>query len=285
MLWTAASIDTGQPPVPVLDTGQFEAAQLQILSYDIHRTDTVADGSQEAVLSTLRKFHLRVGLLKDGHTVTTSDGMKLSAVLLFDNGNVVTDRSQSMEPPLLGGDGILDNGEASFDLRITVLSSLCRGSKFRVQVSAVDRPDLSAMTGPMRTITKLHRTPVSKTGSKCKSQKASDGAAVSRAPGDLSLEWPINNLLDEIAMSGFENAAFTEMVVDSGEWDGTERSKDELWAEVAANGSLILELQNRQAALFELLRKATAMEGGGVKEGCDLPLAYDSPEPLVELPD
>jgi len=180
--------------------------------------------------------------------------MKLSAILIFDNGNAVTDLSQSMEPPLLGGEAILSNGEALFELRITVLSSLCRGSKFRVRVTAVDRHAYRVITGPIRTITKLHRMPARK----AKLQKTSGEGSVrdtlttelaTLLPGD-TLEWSAS-LFDVCATAELSNVTTDRKVV------CTERTHEDIWDEVSANNALILELQNQQAALFEQLRHAT----------------------------
>eukprot|EP00325_Prymnesiales_sp_UTEX-LB-985_P007004 CAMPEP_0174710800 /NCGR_PEP_ID=MMETSP1094-20130205/12308_1 /TAXON_ID=156173 /ORGANISM="Chrysochromulina brevifilum, Strain UTEX LB 985" /LENGTH=323 /DNA_ID=CAMNT_0015909649 /DNA_START=59 /DNA_END=1030 /DNA_ORIENTATION=- len=257
--YLAGSIDTGQFPVS-LDTGQ--STRLEIISQDIHRTDNIADGT-EVVMSTLRKFNLRVAVVEDGNLVTHEDGMKLTATLIFDNGNTVTDLSQSMEPPLLGGEAIVDNGEANFELRITVLSSLCRGNKFRIQVAAVDQPQkYRAMTGPMRTITKLHRTPVSK--AKCQNTtEATNATTPVTQHDDLPLEWPIS-LLDEFGPADVVGTA-TEVECEVTTTCSEVKTREELWAEVTANGNLILELQSKQAALFQQLRAAisTASKDNG----------------------
>jgi len=263
--YTAASIDTGQNIAPALDTGQ---PRLEILSVDQHRVDTLADGTNEVVMSTLRKFSLRVGVCEqDGAVVSNEDGLKLNATLIADNGDVVTDLSQSCEPPLLGGEAIVDHGEASFELRITVLSSLCRGNKFRVLITAPDRPHLRVMSGPMRTITKLFRNPA--TRGKLQKTVAGEGSVIdamlvaptsplmtepiTTEPIDAPLEWP-TSLFEEFGPE-MVNEAVTEVVAT----DAPKRTRDELWEEVTLNGNLILELQAKQAKLFEELRVAHSM--------------------------
>jgi len=202
------------------------------------------------VMSTLRKFSLRVGLRDEAHAPSPlEDGLRLAATLVFENGDAVTERSQTLEPPLLGGEAVLERGEACFELRITVLSSLCRGNKFCVLVAAADRPELRVRTGPMRTITKLYRTPVPS-----KRQKENRDAEMSPATGKaaLPLEWPVA-FFDEI-----EKGEVLSMTATCDAASGLpDKTKDELWAEVTTNGNRILELQKMQRDLFEQLRTLT----------------------------
>jgi len=195
-------------------------------------------------MSTLKKFTIKVGLVDHNGVITEEeDGVQLSADLIFENGNVVTELSQSMEPALLGGDAVLNKGEAAFELRITVLSKLCRGSKFRVQVMALDRPSYRVSTGPMKTVTKLHRTP--------KLQKTSEGSVVGDGLGEGSvLGDELASIFDEFVPTDVASAITTECDVVA----CTERTREEVWEEVMANGALILELQKKQAALFAQLR-------------------------------
>jgi len=251
----AALHDTGQVPDKI-DTGQSYDGSLEILNHDVHKWGTTADDSEEAIMSTLRKFNLTVGLRKaDGSPCALYDGLKLSATLLFENGNVCTDLSQSLEPPLLGGEAILDGGEASFDnLRITVLSSLCRGNRFRILVTATGDDSLikDAYTMPVRTITKLYRTPTGKP-----SGKKAGYQPESKAP--MPMEWPIDLFADEVSPGDQDLCVY----VADDECDLTleelnARTKEELWAEVTTNGDLILELQKQQQMLFAQLRKLQA---------------------------
>jgi len=260
----AALHDTGQAPQK-LDTGQSYDGALEILNHDIHKWVTTADDSEEAIMSTLRKFNLTVGLRnEDGTPCVLYDGLKLSATLLFENGNVCTDLSQSLEPPLLGGEAILDGGEASFDnLRITVLTSLCRGNRFCIRVAAIGDDYLikDAHTMPMRTITKLNRTP---TGKKAGYQP--DATKASTPESKAPMEWPLDLFADELSPADRDLCVY----VTDGDDDLTlkelnARTKEELWAEVTTNGDLILELQKQQQMLFAQLRKLQA--GGGIAGG------------------
>jgi len=161
-------LDTGQS----IDTGQFvstdelamyasemscDSPRLAIVQHEIHRTDRAGEEDEEYVMSTLKAFVLRVSVQSDNNDAF--DGKQLKATLIYENGYIVEEVSATLEPPLLGGEALIENGVASFKLKITVLSSLCRSSRFRVQVTAVDSPDLTVVTSPMRTITKLHRRP------------------------------------------------------------------------------------------------------------------------------
>jgi len=138
--------------------------------------------------------------------------------------------SATLEPPLLGGDAILEDGIASFKLRITVLSSLCRANRFRVKVACAESPTLLVMSTPMRTITKLRRGPALK-----EKEKALTG--VKRGFELESLSAIVFDELDDFRC-GF-----------------AERTLDELWEEVSSNGSLLLELQKQQRTLFRELRE------------------------------
>jgi len=252
--YLASAHDTGQCAKKI-DTGQsfHDGLALEILNHDIHKWSTVADDTEEAIMSTLRKFNLRVGLRDaNGTLCTVFDGIKLRATLLFEAGAICTDLSQTLEPPLLGGEAILDGGEASFELRITVLSSLCRGNKFRIRVAA-DSPiyEDSAechvkdiLTMPMRTITKLHRS-----GKKASGQL--DAGTASPVECISPVEWPLHLLTDELSLAGIAAEGGDDVPL-------RHRTKEELWAEVTSNGDLILELQQQQQALFAQLRKLQA---------------------------
>jgi len=111
-------------------------------------------------MSTLKAFMLRVGV--QGEDATIFEEMPLVASLIYENGHAVEEVSATLEPPLLGGEALVERGVATFKLKITVLSSLCRSHRFRVRVAAPGS-GLSVVTSPMRTITKLFRKAVGKT--------------------------------------------------------------------------------------------------------------------------
>lgn len=254
------------------DTGQVQPGQrnvyLAIMSHDIHRQDEVSDGI-ENVMSTLKSFIVRVALYdqSSGTVSTYKDGDIVKATLLHENGNMVVrvrkqprrascmtdatsscnsashfsghrsqeDVSATLEPPLLGGEAVLQDGVATFKLRITVLSSLCRGSRFRVQTYLDECPVLVATTSLMRTITKLRR------GSAVK-DKTDDAMSLKHCNAALKSHCELKKRACELTFD-HENLALPC------------RTMDNLWEEVNSNASTLLELQRQQRVLFQELRK------------------------------
>lgn len=237
--------DTGQSVVDVAAEAKKDL-QLGVIQHDIHRLDEATDGTTENVMSTLKSFPLRVGLL-DGRTATpvasNADGVRLKATLVYETGNVVEDLSATLEPPLLGSEAALESGIASFKLRITVLSSLCRGNRFRVQVTCAERPELNVLTAPMRTITKLKRGPPLKVKDK-NAKLATPGSPITGIKRAHELE---SFLLEDLEACGVASGLVAEAP--------KPEHLDELWEEVSSNGSLLLELQKQQRALFRELRE------------------------------
>jgi len=220
--------------------------RLRILQHDIHRLDETADG-MENVMSTLKGFTIRVGVFSnDGDMpLDTEDGIRLKAKLVYENGLDVEELSATLEPPLLGGTATLQNGTAVFKLRITVLSSLCRGNRFRVQIDS-EVAELNVVTEPMRTITKLRRGP---------SNKKKDTATEVEPDSEGGLR-PNSGLKRALELEGFlleDFEAEAYGVASAALADG--RTLSELWDEVNSNGSLLLDLQQQQRTLFRELRE------------------------------
>ena len=228
--YALSALDTGQADTIVLDTGQaagltalamptnLHGARLEVVRFEPHRTDRAGTADEELIMSTLKYFALEVGV-RHGSTFTTrADGLALRAVLVYDEtGTPVNALSSTGEPPLLGCDAVVEDGVASFKLRITVLSSLI-DSKFRVEVGAVGEPAMAAATtAAVKTITKLKRGP---------------------RGGLKQLEIELDDL-------DAESLDFSSPHKKS-------KTLDELWGEVNANGALLLELQKQQAALFAM---------------------------------
>ena len=243
--------DTGQNKAKTSTDDAAEPAagnRIGVVQHDIHRYDEAADGATENVMSTLKSFILKVGLFDGASTepLASEDGLQLTAHLIYENGLVVEDLSATLEPPLLGGNGaILQDGVAQFKLKITVLSTLCRGNLFRVQVSCAERPDLCVITAPMRTITKLRRGPALKDKA---SAKAPTSPLLSGLKRGLELDASMGFFLDDLE-SGF------------GLSSACGHSIDALWDEVNSNGSLLLELQKQQRTLFRELRELREKTG------------------------
>lgn len=220
---------------PRLDTGWNDVdsdalvttlTHLDVLDFEPHRLDNAGEDDEVLVMSTLRNFTLRVGVFDGEAPCTNARGLEVTAILVYENYGKVQERSATHEPPLLGGHAVVQDGVASFKLRITVLSSLCGSNKFRVQVSVKDRPDLCVATPAVRTITKLRRGP--KGGMLCASPLDSC---------DLqALEWDLQTFEEEL--QPLKKA----------------RTIDELWKQVHANSALLLELQKQQRELLTLLK-------------------------------
>lgn len=142
---------------------------LQILDHTVHRIDahTKANGEEEKemVVSNLRHFTLKIGVLDPRMGVGRDSELPLKAELLYENGQLV-EQLATCEPLLVGKTEVLAlQGTALFKLRITSLSSHRDKQRFRIRVSPVDtnlllrEPGLSVVTTPMKCVTKLsHRS-------------------------------------------------------------------------------------------------------------------------------
>jgi len=233
-----ALYDTGQPDDLLLyedvenismNAARLPMCRLEVASLEIHRVDNAGEENEEQIMSTLKAFSLRVAVM-DGEAISScADGMHLWASLLYEDNNVVEETSVTGEPALLNRDAKVENGVASFRLRITVLSSLCCSNRFRVLVSSAEDPKLSVITDrAVKTITKLRRTP--------------KGTSSPLAGAKHAREWDMEELEAELLSN------------ELGESIG-KRGLDDLWDEVNTNAALLLELQKQQRALFQELRE------------------------------
>merc|ERR1719428_2320502 len=164
------------PPLPggvrsLVPTPQLPSPgrHLQILDHTVHRIDahTKANGEEEKemVVSNLRHFTLKIGVVDPRHGVGRDAELPLKAELLYENGQLV-EQLATCEPLLVGKtDVVAMQGTALFKLRITSLSSHHDKQRFRIRVSPVDttlllrEPGLSVVTTPMKCVTKLsHRS-------------------------------------------------------------------------------------------------------------------------------
>jgi len=142
---------------------------LQILDHTVHRIDTHTKNNgeeeKEMVVSNLRHFTLKIGVLDPRMGVGREAELPLKAELLYENGQLV-EQLATCEPLLVGKTEVVAmQGSALFKLRITSLSSHRDKQRFRIRVSPVDtnlllrEPGLSVVTTPMKCVTKLsHRS-------------------------------------------------------------------------------------------------------------------------------
>merc|ERR1719426_183011 len=164
------------PPLPngvrsLVPTAQLPSPgrHLQILDHTVHRIDahTKANGEEEKemVVSNLRHFNLKIGVLDPRMGIGRDAELPLKAELLYENGQLV-EQLATCEPLLVGKTEVVAmQGTALFKLRITSLSSHRDKQRFRIRVSPTDpslllrEPGLSVVTTPMKCVTKLsHRS-------------------------------------------------------------------------------------------------------------------------------
>ena len=115
---------------------------LQILDHTVHRIDahTKANGEEEKemVVSNLRHFNLKIGVLDPRMGIGSVAELPLKAELLYENGQLV-EQLATCEPLLVGKTEVVAmQGTALFKLRITSLSSHRDKQRFRIRVSPTD---------------------------------------------------------------------------------------------------------------------------------------------------
>ena len=148
------SLISSAPPLPG------PGRHLQILDHTVHRIDahTKANGEEEKemVVSNLRHFTLKIGVLDPRMGMGRDAELPLKAELLYENGQLV-EQLATCEPLLVGKTEVVAmQGTALFKLRITSLSSHRDKQRFRIRVSPVDtnlllhEPGLSVVTTPMK---------------------------------------------------------------------------------------------------------------------------------------
>jgi len=142
---------------------------LQILDHTVHRIDTHTkhngEEEKEMVVSNLRHFTLKIGVLDPRMGAGRDAELPLKAELLYENGQLV-EQLATCEPLLVGKTEVVAlQGSALFKLRITSLSSHRDKQRFRIRVSPTEtnlllrEPGLSVVTTPMKCVTKLsHRS-------------------------------------------------------------------------------------------------------------------------------
>jgi len=207
---------------------------LQILDHTVHRIDahTKANGEEEKemVVSNLRHFNLKIGVLDPRMGMGRDAELPLKAELLYENGQLV-EQLATCEPLLVGKTEVVAmQGTALFKLRITSLSSHRDKQRFRIRVSPTDpslllrEPGLSVVTTPMKCVTKLsHR---------------SSGGGASKVDGEgEGEEWEG----DESAAAGASAG-------------GVKRKRDDIEPLLEAQGLQLAQLQKTNADILEQLQ-------------------------------
>lgn len=252
-----------------------EIAALNVTYHEIHRVDSVEGNPamNDSIISTLKYFQLHVTLQGvGGKTVTSRDGTEVLASLVYDDITPVEELSATFEPPLIGGRAALDEGVATFRLRVTVLTSLCYKRNFRVKVWAPSSPELDvAVTNPFKTITKLRR------GVREKADKAAAAQAEAEAMETADNTPALNHIplspspprtaikrgADAITVSATADAFGVEEAGRTGGSAGAAaaaaRGLDKMWEAVQLNGQRLMELQAQQKSLYDELQALRAM--------------------------
>merc|ERR1719359_1349599 len=129
---------------------------LQILDHTVHRIDahTKANGEEEKemVVSNLRHFNLKIGVLDPRMGIGRDAELPLKAELLYENGQLV-EQLATCEPLLVGKTEVVAmQGSSLFNLLIASVPPNRDKQRFRVRVSPVDtalllrEPGLSVVT-------------------------------------------------------------------------------------------------------------------------------------------
>jgi len=217
---------------------------LQILDHTVHRIDahTKANGEEEKemVVSNLRHFTLKIGVLDPRMGMGRDSELPLKAELLYENGQLV-EQLATCEPLLVGKTEVLAlQGTALFKLRITSLSSHRDKQRFRIRVSPVDtnlllrEPGLSVVTTPMKCVTKL-------------SHRSSTAKADGEGEGE---EWEEESGAAGGAGGGASGGAGASN-------NNNKRKRDEIEPILEAHGQ---QLQQLQRTNIEILEQLTALK-------------------------
>jgi len=240
------SLISSAPPLPG------PGRHLQILDHTVHRIDahTKANGEEEKemVVSNLRHFTLKIGVLDPRMGMGRDAELPLKAELLYENGQLV-EQLATCEPLLVGKTEVVAmQGTALFKLRITSLSSHRDKQRFRIRVSPVDtnlllhEPGLSVVTTPMKCVTKL-------------SHRSSSGGAAKGLEGEgEGEEW------EEAAAAA---AASGEPNGHSGGGGSLKRKRDDIEPLLEAQGLQLQQLQKTNSDILEQLRQLKQLLSGG----------------------
>jgi len=245
----AAGVGSMRSLVPSAQGLPGPGRHLQILDHTVHRIDahTKANGEEEKemVVSNLRHFTLKIGVLDPRMGIGREGELPLKAELLYENGQLV-EQLATCEPLLVGKTEVVAmQGSALFKLRITSLSSHRDKQRFRIRVSPVDtnlllhEPGLSVVTTPMKCVTKLsHRS------SAGGSSKGMEGEGEGEEWEEAGAE-----------ANGSGNGAAAA--------NGAKRKRDDIEPLLEAQGLQLQQLQKTNSDILEQLRQLKQLLNGG----------------------
>jgi hypothetical protein len=183
--------------VPLGDAAVDHAAlDLYVTRHSVH--NTVTTPHKEYIVSNMRDFQLDVELHDRRTGQLSHEPLPLRATLLYENGQPVRQSSPN-EMVLIGRDGSggdmapqvsLSGGKATFFLRMgpQTLTHKHDGQRFRIRIEPTDNalsgtsyPGLTQLTEPLKSVTKLHRTPASAAAASLAAKAAAGAAATSLA--------------------------------------------------------------------------------------------------------
>lgn len=171
------------------------ALDLYVTRHSVH--NTVTTPRKEYIVSNMRDFQVDVELHDRRTGQLSLEPLPLRATLLYENGQPVR-QSRIDEMVLIGRDGsggdmapqvTLSGGKATFFLRMgpQTLTHKHDGQRFRIRIEPTDDalsgtfyPCLTQLTEPLKSVTKLHRTPASAAAASL-ATKAGNVAATSLA--------------------------------------------------------------------------------------------------------
>jgi len=202
------------------------------------------------VVSNLRHFTLKIGVLDPRMGMGRDAELPLKAELLYENGQLV-EQLATCEPLLVGKTEVVAmQGSALFKLRITSLSSHRDKQRFRIRVSPVDtnlllhEPGLSVVTTPMKCVTKLsHRS------------SAGGGSKGGEGEGEGE-EWE-----EGVGVSG-DGGGGSGGVGGGGGGGGAKRKRDDIEPLLEAQGLQLQQLQKTNSEILDQLRQLKQLIAG-----------------------
>merc|ERR1719271_1263679 len=137
---------------------------LEIESPSVHAREQGPEGAPKYLVSNLKFYNVKVVLKDRRSQLLATQPLRLRATLLYANGQPLRELKND-EPALLGSSGELElvGGRTTFRLKMgkDIISSRHDERLFRVRIEPCDpelaklHPNLTAVTEPMRSMTKL----------------------------------------------------------------------------------------------------------------------------------